>query len=246
MGRKGFLESECALETAARIRRRARPALSLLWESYQFAKELGRKLWDFAVEIDELHRAGLTSSDLRWLICKGFLLHAQEVTLAGQQGRSFQFNAGLCFSKRSCFALTDSGVAFVAASLVADQTAEGGSKPERTSPRSGRVVVPRWDRARQELRVGHVIVKQFKVPAVNQERILAAFEEEGWPVRLDDPLPPQADQDPKRRLHDTINALNRNQKCPLIRFMGDGSGQGIRWALVRPPADDNGEGEPPV
>jgi hypothetical protein len=92
--------------------------------------------------------------------------------------------------------------------------------------------VPKWDRDRQELRLGDVVVKQFKVPAVNQERILAAFEEEGWPVRIDDPLPPATDQDPKARLHDTIVSLNRNQKHPLIRFYGDGTGQGVRWGAV--------------
>ena len=62
--------------------------------------------------------------------------------------------------------------------------------------------------------------------------ILAAFEEEGWPPRIDDPLPPKPDQDPKRRLHDTINSLNRNQQHLLIQFFGDGSGQGIRWNLI--------------
>jgi hypothetical protein len=89
------------------------------------------------------------------------------------------------------------------------------------------------------LRVGEVVVKQFKVPAANQERILAAFEEDGWPIRIDDPLPPAVEQDPKRRLHDTINSLNRNQKRPLIRFIGDGSGQGIRWQLVCTPEADS-------
>ena len=89
--------------------------------------------------------------------------------------------------------------------------------------------LPHWDRDRQELRVGNVVVKQFKVPAPNQEMIIAAFEEEGWPPRIDDPLPPHPQQDSKRRLHDTINSLNRNQREELIRFLGDGSGQGIRW-----------------
>ena len=67
----------------------------------------------------------------------------------------------------------------------------------------------------------------------NQERILAAFEEEGWPVHIDDPLPPHPEQDSKRRLHDTINSLNRNQKKRLIQFLGNGNGQGIRWELNR-------------
>lgn len=92
---------------------------------------------------------------------------------------------------------------------------------------------PTWDRDRQQLRVGKVIVKEFKVPASNQEAILAAFQEENWPPRIDDPLSPVPDQDPKRRLHDTINSLNRNQKQSLVRFLGDGSGQGVRWEFTR-------------
>ena len=91
---------------------------------------------------------------------------------------------------------------------------------------------PYWDRDRQELRVGECVVKQFKVPAPNQEVVLAVFHEEGWPVRIDDPLPPRPELEPKRRLHDTINSLNRNQKTPLIRFLGDGTGQGVRWEFT--------------
>ena len=51
-------------------------------------------------------------------------------------------------------------------------------------------------------------------------------------MRIDDPLSPKLDQDPKRRLHDTINSLNRNQKRPLVRFLGDGSGQCVRWEFI--------------
>ena len=91
---------------------------------------------------------------------------------------------------------------------------------------------PRWDRDRQEFRVGGQLVKAFKLPSPNQRMILMAFEEEGWPPRIDDPLPPHNHVDPKRRLHDTIKSLNRNQKSSLIRFMGDGTGQGVRWHLV--------------
>lgn len=80
--------------------------------------------------------------------------------------------------------------------------------------------------------MGGVVVKQFKVPAPNQELILAAFQEEGWPVHIDDPLPPRAEQDTKRRLHETITSLNRHQRVRLVRFMGDGTGQGVRWELI--------------
>ena len=35
--------------------------------------------------------------------------------------------------------------------------------------------------------------------------------------------------DSKRRVHDTISGLNRNQLCPLIRFRGNGTGTGFCW-----------------
>ncbi len=72
--------------------------------------------------------------------------------------------------------------------------------------------------------------------------VLTAFEEEAWPVRIDDPLPPHPEQDPKRRLHDTITSLNRHQRRPLIRFVGDGSGEGIRWESLGLDGDGNGNG----
>ena len=107
------------------------------------------------------------------------------------------------------------------------------SAPNSTASVLPLTMSPTWDRDRQQLRVGKAIVKEYKVPASNQEAILAAFEEENWPPRIDDPLSPVPDQDPKRRLHDTINSLNRNQKQPLVRFLGDGSGQGVRWEFTR-------------
>ena len=54
-----------------------------------------------------------------------------------------------------------------------------------------------WDPERRELHVAGLIVKRFKWPAVNQEAILTAFAEEGWPPRIDDPLPPHPEQDSK-------------------------------------------------
>jgi hypothetical protein len=62
--------------------------------------------------------------------------------------------------------------------------------------------------------------------------VLNAFEEEGWPKRIDDPLRPDPDQDAKRHLHDTIRRLNRNRRAPLIHFSGDGTGEGVIWDLT--------------
>jgi len=92
--------------------------------------------------------------------------------------------------------------------------------------------MPTWDSQTRELRIDVVTVKRFKWTAVNQETVLAAFEEECWPHRIDDPLPPHPEQDSKRRLSDTIKCLNRKQINPLIHFRGDGTGEGVTWELV--------------
>jgi hypothetical protein len=221
--------------------RRAQGGLIRLRDAYRYSRDVDRSVWDFAIRIDELQACGLQSSDFRWLICKDFMEHAREIAPANNELRSFRRGPRLRFGRASCFVLTTAGVGFVKSMLQHARRAQRrrplhrevqcNSRGKHHSRRAA-TPVPKWDRDRQELRLGDVVVKQFKVPAVNQERILAAFEEEGWPVRIDDPLPPATDQDPKARLHDTIVSLNRNQKHPLIRFYGDGTGQGVRWGAV--------------
>ena len=93
-------------------------------------------------------------------------------------------------------------------------------------------LAPSWDAGRRILGLGRRIVKRFHVPAPVQERILMAFEEERWPPVIDDPLPPQGDQNPKRRLRTTLESLNRGQENRLLWFRGDGTGQRIVWELT--------------
>ncbi len=232
---------EHRLEVSQGLWRRAHRALTELLEAYRYSCDVDRSVWDFAVEIDELQGAGLLRADLRWLVCKGFVEHAREIAPADDT-RAFRRGSRLWIAKGSCFVLTAAGVEFVTSMLECAERDRRRRRLHRREQGDGQVEerdsclilgpVPAWDRDRQELCLGGVVVKQFKVPAANQERVLAAFEEEGWPVRIDDPLPPIGDQDPKARLHDTIVALNRNQKHSLIRFYGDGSGQGVRWGRV--------------
>jgi hypothetical protein len=222
---------------------RVQQALNVLLEAYQYAQDLKFDPWDFAVELPTLRPIGLTNSDCRWLIGRGWIECGFELTLFGDERRSFRRSANLKLSKRTCLVLTEAGVVAAGGQVRDDSRFWRGGGAILTSARAthhplsfpalmAAETKPLWDRDRQQLRVGKVIVKQFKVPAANQESVLAAFQEEDWPPRIDDPLSPQADQDPKRRLHDTINSLNRNQKHPLIRFLGDGSGQGVRWEFI--------------
>jgi len=101
------------------------------------------------------------------------------------------------------------------------------SKPEVRAAIETTVIL--HSSVRRELRWANQLVKCYRLPAPNQEVILAALEEEMWPPRMDDPLPRQPDQDPKQRLHDTIKNLNRHQVNSLLVFKGDGTGEGVQW-----------------
>jgi hypothetical protein len=223
---------------------RLRAGLGKLRRAYDYAGEVEHDPWDFAVEIQDLHGEGLDNSDFRWLVCKGYVEHAVEVRGSAEDRRAFRPSYGLRFCKRSCFVLTPSGAEFASHTLVPATNGISPGPPLTAPPAEALRSRPRWDHNRQELSVGQLVVKRFKVPAPNQEMVLAAFEEEGWPARIDDPIPPQGDIDPRRRLHDTINSLNGCHLHALIRFLGDGSGQGVRWELVVSPYAANGCASP--
>jgi hypothetical protein len=93
--------------------------------------------------------------------------------------------------------------------------------------------LPQWDKQRRELTINGQVIKRYRLPASNQIAVLMAFEEEGWPSRVFDPLQPDGDHDPKRRLHETIKALNRHHRVKIIQFHGDGTGEGILWEWVQ-------------
>jgi hypothetical protein len=224
--------SVTAAPTAPSVFASCQLGLTLLLEAAKSAQELQRDVWDFAVEIHNLRSAGLTHTDLRWLVCNGYVEQAIEDTRPQAAQRTFRPARNLMLCKRSCFVLTPAGAALARGEGLAPRkrgTPAQASPP--SEPRAAQPKIPRWDAARRELRWGAKLVKRFREPALNQELILAAFEEEGWPPRLDDPLPSSGETEPKERLHDTIKRLNRHQVNRLLRFRGDGSGTGILWEL---------------
>lgn len=221
---------DCTPETlkpAARIV----AAMTQLTEAHQYAVDAGRDVWDFAVEIHALRAVDLTTNDFRWLACKGYVEHAQETTRPGAEKRSFRPDDEVRFSNKSCFVLTKAGLALAEAILRDVSPGSRGAAGNGSEPALPEICpgVPVWDPLRRELRMGGKLVKQFKLPSPNQERVLIAFEEEGWPPRIDDPLSRNGCPDHKRRLHDTIKSLNRHQKHRLIRIKGDGTGEGVLW-----------------
>jgi hypothetical protein len=234
------------------ISRSTQRAVYRLLTASNYAEDAGRNAWEFAVTISELRRDGVTENELRWLVCRGYIEHAEEVTAPGLE-RGFDHHVSLRFSRRSAFVISTAGVAFSRDFLVGFTQWETNRAVAATPieiarrPKLQPVEIaphgvnghscPKWDRDRRELRLDGKLVKVFKLPSPMQEAILMALEEEHWPPRIDDPLPGHPNHLPKRRLHDTIKSLNRNQKNSLIRFMGDGTGEGIRWELL-PMTDD--------
>lgn len=214
-----------------------RRAIGLLLQAQQYAEELRRDPWDFAVEWTSLRETGLTNNDIRWLIYQGFLKQGVEA-LANHDFLTVQQRNGRSrLTDGSCFLLTSDGFQFAREfkPQVEERNAEPCAKEMPHDHYDGAecetLLTPAWDRHRRTLVFGRRVVKRYKVPAPNQEIILATFEEEDWPVRIDDPLPRHVNIVAKQRLHDTITSLNRNQENRLVRFFGDGSGEAICWEV---------------
>lgn len=238
---------------------RVRPAVLLLMEAFQYANQANTDSWEFAVELDDLTALGLIRNDYRWLVRHGLIEHRREVTIEGDDGRAFRRNGDLTFPDGTCFVLTDKGISIARAIGPAttsrniggtfsasasgegkDDEAEDSREPSTNGAgRKPAPSLPTWNAERRILRLNGTTVKHFKWPALNQEAILATFEEEGWPARVDDPLTPGPNQDPKRRLSDTIKCLNRKQKNKLIHFQGDGTGEAVTWDFVSQQSSDD-------
>jgi hypothetical protein len=218
-----------------------RGGLSLLWRGFEYARDLDAKTWEFAVDCNALYQAGMSAIDLRWLIARGYIQSAPNSVPSG--GQAPFADKRLSFeSHKVSFILTNLGVELASEVLSPKVKSHLPIPSERAmiSPAAGCTTVapslakptPTWDRDRKELRCGESVIKRFRWAAVNQETILMAYEEEGWPIRIDDPLPQKLNHDPKSRLHDTIKCLNRNHEKRLIHFSGDGTGEGVLWRFL--------------
>lgn len=85
-------------------------------------------------------------------------------------------------------------------------------------------VRPRWDSECGELRYQGDVIRRVRSRSVARSivRVLDAFEEDGWPRRIDNPV-----GNDKIKIHETIKSLNDG--LTRIRFHGDGVGEGIIW-----------------
>ncbi len=220
-----FVHATLIDDTGEILNARIQMGLKLLWEASQTAQTVNRDSWEFAVEIGQLYAVGLTNSDLRWLLCQGYAQHATEQIQDGRAARTFQQLANLALPPGTCFVLTSKGFEAIAGLSEPEVPTSAVPLPESAKPH--------WDPVLRRLIWKGQLVKEFRIPAENQEAILDRFEIEGWPPRIEDPLEKMDGVDRKARLHDAIKGLNRNQVNPLLLFRGDGTTRGILWSLIQ-------------
>ena len=199
--------------------------LGRLAEASNYANDCGRNVWDFAVGLNFFIEKGISESAMRWLVCQHYIEHRYEVLTEKDEQRLFYEAPDTVLAEKSCFTISEGGREIFDHLKQADlqNTANHGAVKSENG------ILPTWCPLTRVLKINDKVVKHFKWPAPNQEKLINAFAEQGWPNRLDDPLPPNNGVCPKRRLHDTIKCLNRNQINKLIKFRGDGTAQGACW-----------------
>ncbi len=233
VGDLNFPVGDGPVNDSPELTRKIAAAMRILNDAYSLAARCGGDVWQFAVEITEFAELNISRNVLRLLAWQGQVAHRNETTGPGEARRTYQ-NRDLVFSSRSCLALPESGRETARRKIQPELESDiMNRKPgnlrnesQHTNPRK-----PHWDPDRRELTLGENVVKKFKWPATNQERLLEAFQVENWPSKIDDPLPPEGDVCPRRRLHDTIKCLNKTTK-EKIRFRGDGTGKGVILEIV--------------
>jgi hypothetical protein len=198
-------------------------ALVLLRRACEVARQLRLDSWQFAVGLPELLALGLNGTEVRWLLACGLVEHALERVNPETKSRSFRRMANLALTARTCLVLTPAGERLLERWEARQVPAANGST----------LVIPHWDGERRQLWYREQLVKWYRARALSQETILAAFEEEGWPPRIDDPLGRGNGCDPRVRLHEAVKGLNRGQMRRLLVFRRDGSGEGVTWAERR-------------
>jgi hypothetical protein len=164
------------------------------------------------------------------MLFQNHIEHLQSVSSPAGGQASFPPANSLLLSETSCFTLTEVGEAFanwfLADALVSLE--DGAFEAARDGLVLGRLD-PSYDREIHIFSWGRHILKHFRQPSVNQEIVLSAAEEMGWPTSFDDPIPRKRGQKAKVRCHDTIKNLNRRQTPHLVQFKGDGTGTRIGW-----------------
>jgi hypothetical protein len=213
--------------------RRFQSALVLLNDATNFARDTGRDAWDYCLRLEELLSAGLTVADCRWLADKK-LVEARDTARARGRGRGIR-PLRATFSRSTRFVLTAAGVAFAAdlcSPIGRPRAPTGNGNPHRDWA-SDAMGGPRWDPRLLVLQVDDIAVKEFQAKARNQLVIVSAFDTQGWPRQIDNPLDSGGPAQRAQALADAVHGLNRNLRAKVIRFHTAEKGASVRYELLR-------------
>jgi hypothetical protein len=209
-----------------------RSGLEQLLRAWVFARDLEGDVRNFCIDRGTLERLGITDIDLAWLIGKNYVM----VAASQRPNETTRAHANRRPQSRSTtgYALTEEGALMSLHLCRIPVNVESMAGPYGTASdaRIQRPTLrPHWNKQTRELTLGELIVKRYRVPAVNQTLILSAFQEEDWPPTILDPLPPSPGIEAKNRLHNTIRRLNDCQQRHVIIFFGNGEGNTVCWRL---------------
>jgi hypothetical protein len=209
--------------TGSPVSERMHQALRQLLNAHDFAGELGMDPWQFAVEVQGLRLAGLTTSDLRWLVCRRYVEHRLEQMQKGAAERRFHRAANLAITRRSCFILTPAGLELALEHV--DGHTGPSPFPAPAAVRNGDPIAqagPHWDEDTRILYWSGRPVKRYRYDAPNQEYVLRVFQSHDWTRSVEVQLPDDGGGSYKERLHDAIKHLNRSVR-PVLRFRQAGT-----------------------
>jgi hypothetical protein len=204
-----------------------RTPMAVLLQATTLAHRARQSPWEFGVDGPLLIAAGLTQEQFQWLADEKYVQLTEQVTRQSNGATACRQMVLAQLHGKKRVVLTAAGEK-AARSLCRVVVQQAALLPGRNGDCRARLV-PTWDKANHRLSLAGFLIKVFKRPAPNQQLILAAFQELGWPRSIDDPLAPRPRTNPKHRLHDTIEDLKQHQITPLINFFGDGTGRGVGW-----------------
>jgi hypothetical protein len=195
------------------------------------AREQRCSALDLPVECLGLLGIGVEEDILLWMLYQGHVYHLERAASADGEAE-WIIKPSAVLGVRSAFALTPQGERF-GELLVADILVPADDRQFEAMWRMLRVgrLTPRYDRDTRSFAWGCHVLKNFRQPSANQEKILLVAEELSWASWFDDPLPGLPNGGSKERLHDAIKNLNRCQNPHLVKFRGNGTGESVGWEL---------------
>jgi hypothetical protein len=209
----------------------AQLGLTILRKAFNCAVQLNVSPWQFAVPAVSLRAQGLDETDLRFLCASGLAESGVEEMTPDSREREFRPLANLAMPESACLIATPQGLECSLGGPGSPEHVIVNGRPHAPAPDAA-PQTPSWIRKTGKLWWGNRVIKSLRRHAKRQRLVLAAFEEAGWPRRIDDPLPRDAGVNPKERLRQTVRHLNKRNAFRAIEFRVDEDYRGIHWEPV--------------